>query len=477
MFTFTIALLALIAGYFFFCKFVEKIFGVDPARKTPAYTKQAGVDYIPMPTWKIFMIQFLNIAGLGPIFGAIMGAKFGTASYLWIVLGSIFAGAVHDFLAGMISLRNGGESLPETIGRYLGVNFKQFMRGFTVLLMVLVGAVFVAGPAGLLAKLTPESLDLSFWATVVFVYYVLATLLPIDKIIGKIYPIFAIALIFMAAGILFMIFWHHPALPELTDGIANTHPDGLPIFPMMFISIACGAISGFHATQSPLMARCMTNEKYGRPVFYGAMITEGIVALIWAAAATYFFHTEEGSALFAAGSGNDNAAVIVDSITKEWLGVVGGFLAILGVIAAPITSGDTAFRSARLIVADVLRVDQKPILKRLMISVPLFVAGFVILHANFSVLWRYFAWCNQTLAVFTLWALTVYLTQKRKPYVITLIPALFMTAVCSTYILIAREGLHLPQELAYWLGGAVTLFIFVLFLVWRNKYLRRNPTI
>ena len=258
------------------------------------------------------------------------------------------------------------------------------MRGFTVLLMVLVGAVFVAGPAGLLAKLTPESLDLSFWATVVFVYYVLATLLPIDKIIGKIYPIFAIALIFMAAGILFMIFWHHPALPELTDGIANTHPDGLPIFPMMFISIACGAISGFHATQSPLMARCMTNEKYGRPVFYGAMITEGIVALIWAAAATYFFHTEEGSALFAAGSGNDNAAVIVDSITKEWLGVVGGFLAILGVIAAPITSGDTAFRSARLIVADFLRVDQKPILKRLMISVPLFVAGYIILHANFS---------------------------------------------------------------------------------------------
>ena len=442
MFTFTIALLALIAGYFFYGKFVEKIFGFDPARKTPAYTKQDGVDYIPMPTWKIFMIQFLNIAGLGPIFGAIMGAKFGTASYLWIVLGSIFAGAVHDFLAGMISLRNGGESLPETIGRYLGVNFKQFMRGFTVLLMVLVGAVFVAGPAGLLAKLTPESLDLSFWATVVFVYYVLATLLPIDKIIGKIYPIFAIALIFMAAGILFMIFWHHPALPELTDGIANTHPDGLPIFPMMFISNACGAISGFHATQSPLMARCMTNEKYGRPVFYGAMITEGIVALIWAAAATYFFHTEEGSALFAAGSGNDNAAVIVDSITKEWLGV-----------------------------------DQKPILKRLMISVPLFVAGYIILHANFSVLWRYFAWCNQTLAVFTLWALTVYLTQKRKPYVITLIPALFMTAVCSTYILIAREGLHLPQELAYWLGGAVTLFIFVLFLVWRNKYLRRNPTI
>ncbi|HIW19854.1 MAG TPA: carbon starvation protein A [Candidatus Alistipes pullicola] len=463
------ALLVLIGGYFVYGKFVEKVFGIDPSRKTPAFTKQDGVDYIPMPTWKVFMIQFLNIAGLGPIFGAIMGAKFGTASYLWIVLGSIFAGAVHDFLSGMISLRNGGESLPETIGRYLGVNFKQFMRGFTVLLMVLVGAVFVAGPAGLLAKLTPESLDLSFWATIVFIYYVLATLLPIDKIIGKIYPIFAVALIFMAVGILVMLFWNHPQLPEITDGLTNTHPDGLPIFPMMFISIACGAISGFHATQSPMMARCITNEKYGRPVFYGAMITEGIVALIWAAAATYFFHTESGTALFAADSGNDNAAIVVDSITKEWLGTIGGLLAVLGVIAAPITSGDTAFRSARLIVADFLHIDQKPILKRLLISVPLFVVGFIILHVNFSVLWRYFAWCNQTLAVFTLWALTVYLVRENKPYIITLIPALFMTAVCSTYILMAPEGLALPEVWAYAIAAVVVLFVFGLFLYWKKR--------
>ena len=469
MITFTIALLVLIGGYFVYGKFVEKVFGIDPSRKTPAFTKQDGVDYIPMPTWKVFMIQFLNIAGLGPIFGAIMGAKFGTASYLWIVLGSIFAGAVHDFLSGMISLRNGGESLPETIGRYLGVNFKQFMRGFTVLLMVLVGAVFVAGPAGLLAKLTPESLDLSFWATIVFIYYVLATLLPIDKIIGKIYPIFAVALIFMAVGILVMLFWNHPQLPETTDGLTNTHPDGLPIFPMMFISIACGAISGFHATQSPMMARCITNEKYGRPVFYGAMITEGIVALIWAAAATYFFHTESGTALFAADSGNDNAAIVVDSITKEWLGTIGGLLAVLGVIAAPITSGDTAFRSARLIVADFLHIDQKPILKRLLISVPLFVVGFIILHVNFSVLWRYFAWCNQTLAVFTLWALTVYLVRENKPYIITLIPALFMTAVCSTYILMAPEGLALPEVWAYAIAAVVVLFVFGLFLYWKKR--------
>ena len=469
MITFTIALLVLIGGYFVYGKFVEKVFGIDPSRKTPAFTKQDGVDYIPMPTWKVFMIQFLNIAGLGPIFGAIMGAKFGTASYLWIVLGSIFAGAVHDFLSGMISLRNGGESLPETIGRYLGVNFKQFMRGFTVLLMVLVGAVFVAGPAGLLAKLTPESLDLSFWATIVFIYYVLATLLPIDKIIGKIYPIFAVALIFMAVGILVMLFWNHPQLPEITDGLTNTHPDGLPIFPMMFISIACGALSGFHATQSPMMARCITNEKYGRPVFYGAMITEGIVALIWAAAATYFFHTESGTALFAADSGNDNAAIVVDSITKEWLGTIGGLLAVLGVIAAPITSGDTAFRSARLIVADFLHIDQKPILKRLLISVPLFVVGFIILHVNFSVLWRYFAWCNQTLAVFTLWALTVYLVRENKPYIITLIPALFMTAVCTTYILMAPEGLALPEVWAYAIAAVVVLFVFGLFLYWKKR--------
>ena len=277
MITFIFCLLALIAGYLFYGRFVARIFGLDPSRQTPAYSKQDGVDYIPMPTWKIFMIQFLNIAGLGPIFGAIMGAKFGTASFLWIVLGSIFAGATHDFLAGALSLRYGGESLPELIGRYLGKNFMQFMRGFTVILMCLVGAVFVAGPAGLLASLTPESLDTTFWIIVVFAYYVLATLLPIDKIIGKVYPLFAIALLFMVVGILVMLFVHWPALPEITDGLKNTHPSGLPIFPIMFVSIACGAISGFHATQSPLMARCMKNERYAYPVFYGAMIVEGIV--------------------------------------------------------------------------------------------------------------------------------------------------------------------------------------------------------
>lgn len=467
MITFTCCLIALIVGYFTYGKFIERIFGMDPKRQTPAYTMQDGVDYIPMPAWKVFMIQFLNIAGLGPIFGAILGAKFGTTSFLWIVLGSIFAGAVHDYVSGMLSLRHGGESLPELVGRYLGNNFKQFMRGFTVILMILVGSVFVAGPAGLLAKLTPEALDTTFWIIVVFVYYVLATMLPIDKIIGKIYPLFAFALLFMAVGILVMLYVHHPALPELTGSLVNTHPDGLPIFPIMFVSIACGAISGFHATQSPLMARCLKSETYGRPVFYGSMITEGIVALIWAAAATYFFHAN--------GMGENNAAVVVDRITKEWLGTVGGVLAVLGVIAAPITSGDTAFRSARLIVADFLHLEQRSIVKRLMICVPLFFAAIgILLYSQkdadgFDMIWRYFAWSNQTLAVFTLWALTVYMVQAKKPYWVTLLPALFMTTVCSTYIFVAPEGAGLDAGISQLIGLAVTVAVFALFLFWKKK--------
>lgn len=469
MITFICCLAALIAGYFIYGSFIERLFGIDPSRKTPAYTHQDGVDYIPMASWKVFMIQFLNIAGLGPIFGAIMGAKFGTASFLWIVLGTIFAGAVHDYLAGMLSLRNNGESLPEIIGRYLGNNFKQFMRGFTVILMILVGAVFVAGPAGLLAKLTPDYLDATFWIFVVFIYYILATLLPVDKIIGKIYPLFAAALLFMAVGILVMLFVTHPPLPELTDGLANTHPDGLPIFPIMFVSIACGAISGFHATQSPLMARCLKNEKMGRPVFYGAMITEGIVALIWAAAATYFYHNN--------GMGESNAAVIVDSITKEWLGTVGGILAVLGVIAAPITSGDTAFRSARLIVADFLHKEQKSMGSRLMICIPLFIVAIAILlyslkdKDGFDMIWRYFAWTNQTLAVFTLWALTVFLARARKLYIVTLIPALFMTAVCSTYIFVAPEGLSMGVTVSQIIGCVITAITLIAFIWWKRANL------
>lgn len=469
MYSFTICLLALIAGYFVYGRLVERIFGPDAKRATPALTKTDGVDYIPLPTWKIFMIQFLNIAGLGPIFGAIMGAKFGTASYLWIVLGSIFAGATHDFFSGMLSIRHGGESLPELIGRYLGMTTKQVMRGFTVILMVLVGAVFVAGPAGLLAKLTPDVLDTTFWIVIVFLYYILATLLPVDKIIGKIYPVFAIALLFMAVGILVMLYVNHPVLPEFWDGLQNTHPMGesLPIFPIMFVSIACGAISGFHATQSPMMARCMKSEKYGRPVFYGAMITEGIVALIWAAAATYFYQQN--------GMGENNASVIVDAITRDWLGTVGGVLAILGVIAAPITSGDTAFRSARLIVADFMGLEQRSIRRRLYICIPMFVAAIALLFYSlkdaegFDKIWRYFAWSNQTLSVFTLWAITVFLVGVRKNYWITLLPALFMTCVCSTYLCIAPEGFGLSSSLAYGIGIGCVVIAVIWFVVWKRR--------
>lgn len=466
MITFTVALVALILGYSLYGKFVERVFGPD-GRETPAITKCDNVDFLPMKPWRIFMIQFLNIAGLGPIFGAIMGAKFGAASYLWIVFGCIFAGAMHDYVAGMISLRHDGESLPEIVGRYLGLTTKNVMVFFTMVLMMLVAAVFVSGPAGLLQNLTSVSSEI--WIYIIFGYYVLATLLPVDKVIGKVYPIFAFALIFMALGILVMLFVKMPALPELTDGLANTHPNAaeLPIFPIMFISIACGAISGFHATQSPMMARCMEKESYGRPVYYGAMIVEGIVALVWAAAATYFFHEN--------GYGESNAAVIVNNITSSWLGTAGAALALLGVVFAPITSGDTALRSCRLIVADFLKMEQKTIASRLKISLPIFILTLVALvyslndKDGFNMIWRYFSWMNQALSVFTLWAITVYLSKQGKLYVISLVPALFMTMVCVTYLMIAPECFHLSPVVSYSVGAASVLFSLVLFLSWQAK--------
>ena len=471
MITFTIALLLLVGGYVVYGAYVNRIFGPDN-RKTPALTMADGVDYIPLPTWKIFMIQFLNIAGLGPIFGAIMGAQFGTASYLWIVVGTIFAGAVHDFFSGALSIRNGGESLPEIVGRYLGLTTKKVMTVFTMILMILVGAVFVSGPAELIAGMTPDWMDAYFWIIVIFLYYVLATLMPVDKIIGKIYPLFAIALLFMAVGILVMLYIKSPALPEMWNGFGTKYESN-PIFPMMFISIACGAISGFHATQSPLMARCMRHEKHCRPIFYGAMVAEGIVALIWAAAATYFFQ-ENGIIDQVTGKAFSGAAVAT-RISNEWLGTLGGVLAILGIVAAPITSGDTALRSARLIAADFLHIDQRPIGKRLLICIPLFLLTIGVLvyslsdAEGFKIIWRYFAWCNQTLSVFTLWAITVYLVREKKNYYITLLPALLMTLVCSTYICIAPEGLSLPQTVAYGIGGACALIAVVWFIAWFKK--------
>jgi len=471
MITFLLSVVLLIGGYFIYGSFVERIFGIDKTKKTPAYTLQDGVDYVPMGWGKIFLIQFLNIAGLGPVFGAIMGAVYGPAAFLWIVLGSIFGGAVHDYLSGMLSLRNKGMSLPEIGGKYMGVGFKQFMRVFTLFLMLLVGAVFIAGPATLLANMTPLTLDFTFWCVVIFIYYMFATLLPIDKLIGKIYPVFGFCLLFMAVGIGFALVWNHAPIPEAIPANLynmNPDPDRYPLFPMLFISIACGAISGFHATQSPLMARCLKNEANGRKVFYGAMITEGMVALVWAAAAMSFFDSVGGLQTFLAENGN-NAAVVVDKIAHTWLGKVGGLLAILGVIAAPITSGDTAFRSARLIVSDFIGFSQKSIKNRLIVSIPLFVVGFIILQVNFDVIWRYFAWSNQTLAAATLWIITVYLVQQNKFYWISLLPAIFMTMVVSVYIVVAPEGLQLPLMMGYSVGGICTLGALVVFILWKRK--------
>lgn len=458
MITFIICFALLVLAYFTYGKFVEKIMQPDADRKTPAYTMTDGVDYVPMPAWRMFMIQFLNIAGLGPIFGAIMGAKFGTSAYIWIVIGCIFAGATHDYVAGMLSLKHGGESLPDLIGRYLGKKTMNVVRVFSIVLMILVGVVFMSGPAGLLENLT--SIDSFTWTVIIFVYYLMASMLPIDKLIGKVYPLFALALIFMAVGIMFQLVMHWPSIPEVWDGVGNTHPnaENVPIFPMLFISIACGAISGFHATQSPMMARCMTNEKQGRPIFYGAMIVEGIVALIWAAAANYFFMQN--------GKDVSNAAIIVNDITKHWLGAIGAVVAVLGVIFAPITSGDTAFRSARLIVADMLKMPQQKIKNRLIICLPLFVVAAGILwysladKQGFDIIWRYFAWSNQSLSVFTLWAMTVYLyNNKRKYTLVALIPALLMTMVTVLYILIAPEGFTLPYNIGLAIATLCVLLV------------------
>ncbi|NMC41385.1 MAG: carbon starvation protein A [Bacteroidales bacterium] len=478
MITFSVCLIILLAGYFFYSKFIERIAGADPNRPTPAYTHGDGVDYIPMPWWKVFLIQFLNIAGLGPIFGAVAGAMWGPVAFIWIVLGSVFAGAVHDYFSGMLSIKHNGLSITEITGIYLGTGVKQFMRGFTVVLMVLVGAVFITGPAGILAGLTPSTLNVTFWVWVVFVYYILATLLPIDKIIGKIYPVFGFALIFMAVGLIIALLAGGYHIPELTFAtLTNYHvnPEKFPVFPMMFITIACGAISGFHATQSPMMARCIMNEKLGRRVFYGAMISEAVVAMIWATIGMSFWGgIRELNDVMTANKGN--AAILVNEVSNSLLGKFGGLLALLGVVAAPITSGDTAFRSARLIIADFLNVGQKSIKNRLLISVPLFATGFAITRMDFAVIWRYFAWSNQTLAMIVLWAVTAYLVKSSKIFYVTLVPALFMTAVSVTYILFAPEGFSLPAKAAF-SGGILAVTAALAGFVFYLRSFRQKETI
>ena len=484
MFSFVVSLVALVAGYFIYGRLVEKVFGVDSSRNTPAITKADGVDYIPMPAWKVYMIQFLNIAGTGPIFGAIMGAKFGPSAYLWIVFGCIFAGAVHDYMTGMLSIRNNGAGLPDLVGEYLGKGTKTFILAFSIIVLMLVGTVFVFSPALILGDVAGDGSKIAImaWVGVIFLYYLLATLMPIDKIIGRIYPVFSFALLFMAVALMVCLFVKWPALPEIWDGLGNLGESkgllsGQPVLPCLFITIACGAVSGFHATQSPLMARCVSDEKLGRPVFYGAMITEGIVALIWATVASWFFYgggaAEVGSGLSAA------APEVVVKVSEGWLGVLGGVLAILGVVAAPITSGDTAFRSARLIVADFLRLPQKPIRNRLVISIPLFILASFLLWYNiadedgFNVIWRYFGWANQTLAVFMLWTATAYLVKYRggMSFMLTLLPAAFMTAVCVTYLCVAKIGLNLPVTWNWYIG--ISTFVLSL-AVFSILYMRRK---
>lgn len=510
MISFTLSLVALVLGYLVYGKFVAHVFGPDD-RPTPAITKADGVDFVVLPSWKIFMIQFLNIAGTGPIFGAIMGAWYGPVAYLWIVLGCIFAGAMHDYLSGMLSIRNDGAGLPELVGKYLGVKTKKVLLVVTLFLLVMVGAVFAYSPAIILDGICNTDMFLGgkmFWIIVIFIYYIIATLLPINKIIGKVYPVFAFSLIFMAIALMVGLFVKWPALPEIWSNLSscnlNENPawlgtesyiDNNPIFPCLFITISCGAISGFHATQSPLMSRCLKSEKMGRPVFYGAMVTEGIVALIWATLSIYFFYyggwrecvspevaqkfiaqVEGGKSLIQ----NFDAPTVVEIICSSWLGNFGGILALLGVVAAPISTGDTALRSARLIIADFASMEQRSLRRRLYISLPLFAVTIGILvwqMANpygFNIIWQYIGWANQTLSVFTLWTLTVYFVQRKKPFIVTLIPALFMTCVCSTFFLVSKQTLGLQEGFSYTCGCLVTVVALVCFFAWYIRLKRNN---
>ena len=449
MITFLICVALLVLGYLIYGKYVTKVFGPDD-RQTPAYAMEDGVDYIPMPTWKVFLIQLLNIAGTGPILGALGGALFGPVAYLWIVFGCIFAGAVHDYFCGMLSMRHGGASISELTGHYLGNGMRQVMRVFSVILLVMCGVVFTTGPAGLLAMLTPEHLNTTFWQWVVIIYYLFATFVPIDKVIGKLYPIFGICLIIMALGVSgSMLFSGDYAMPELWNNFGNQHPAGTPLWSFMFISIACGAISGFHATQSPMMARCCKSEKLGQKVFYGAMIAEGVIALVWCAAGCTVYPVIKASLAEGVAIGTPT---VVYAICQSTMGKVGGALALLGVIVCPISSGDTAYRSARLTIADWFKVDQGNWKKRLLLTLPLLAVGTAICYVDYSIVWRYFSWSNQTLAMIALWAASVYLAQQKKNYWLTAVPATFMTGVSLTYFFAAPECMGLlwaPMGLAF----------------------------
>ncbi len=461
MITFLLCLTLLVAAYFVYGRYLERVCRIDGAAEVPSKRLYDGVDYVPMPRWRTFLIQLLNIAGIGPIFGAVMGACFGPVAFLWITFGGIFMGAMHDFISGVILVRNDGLSIPEIIGRYLGGGARGFMRVFSVILLVLVGVVFLRSPASILGQMIP-AVSYWWWIAIIIVYYFVATLLPIDKLIGKVYPLFGAALIFMAAGLLCVILFGCYTVPELVT-VRNFQPDphALPIVPTLFITIACGAISGFHATQSPLMARCVNDERECRAVFYGAMIAESVIALVWAAISMAFFSGADGLAAALAGHGN-NAAWAVNTISTSTMGLVGGILAVLGVVAAPITSGDTAFRSARLIIADMFRIGQRGVGRRLMISLPLFAIGAGMTFVDFDVVWRYFAWTNQALATVVLWTVTAYLYRHRRNVWVALPAAVFMTFICSCFVFVSGQFIGMENRtLAYALGAAVTAAVTV----------------
>ena len=469
MISLLISFLILILGYLFYGKLVDGVFKPDQ-RETPANKINDGVDYVPLKTWKAFLIQLLNIAGTGPIFGALMGACFGPVVFLWIILGSILGGGVHDYMVGMISERNDGKSIAELSGIYLGKGALWLMRIFSVLLLLLTGTVFISSPASLIARLTPESLNTTCWIIIILIYYILATLLPIDKIIGKLYPVFGVVLICMALGILGGIVFGGYTVPEIT--FASLHPEGLPVWPFMFVTVACGAISGFHATQSPMVAKCITSEKEGKKVFYGAMMMESVIALVWAAGGVAFYGATGG--LNQALSSLGQSGVVYD-ISTGMLGPVGGVIAIVGVVACPITSGDTAFRSARLILSELTGLNQKSIRNRLIITLPLLAAGAILTQLNFNVLWRYFSWSNQTLAMISLWVATSYLLKTNRAKVaslVTALPAAFMSAVSMTYILVADEGFKLGTSIAYLVGIGFAFVCFVIYVVACTK--KRN---
>ena len=457
MITFLVCLALLVTAYFVYGRYLEKLADVDTERKTPVERLEDGVDYIRLPRWRVFLIQLLNIAGTGPIFGAILGACFGPVAFLWITLGGIFFGAMHDFLSGMMIMRHDGRSLPEIIGIYLGVSTRAVVRIFSIILMVLVGAVFILSPAALLSSMVP-AVGKNIWVWIILAYYILATMLPVDKVIGKVYPIFGIALVAMAVGLFGVLMTGEYRIPELTT-LHNFQldPEALPIIPTLFITIACGAISGFHATQSPLMARCITNEKKCRSVFYGSMIAESIIALIWAAIAMAFFN---GPALLGEqlAQHGGNAAWAVDVISNTTLGKAGAILALLGVVVAPITSGDTAFRGARLIVADMFNIDQRPILKRFAVCIPLFIAGYLITLINFDIVWRYFAWANQSLAAVVLWTIYVWLARRKRNYWVALIPAVSMTFVVTCFVFVSPQFFGIDNRMiAFALSAFTTL--------------------